>query len=193
MRAFATESYVPHAPVLPTERPQQSPLHPDQREPSGGVSPILAPSGLPARGHSCAPVTEVMTREVDCVTEETSVLGVRSLFLDRGISGAPVVDSHGRVRGVVSKSDLVSNLDSMEATVRQSVGDIMTYFVFAVPSRASIGQAAALMAYEGVHRCVVTGDGGQITGIVTALDIARWVAEQDGYVVRRRRPNSHRR
>jgi CBS domain-containing protein len=61
----------------------------------------------------------------------------------------------------------------------------MTYFVFAVPSRASIGQAAALMAYEGVHRCVVTGDGGQITGIVTALDIARWVAEQNGYVVRR--------
>jgi CBS domain-containing protein len=189
MRAFATESYVSRHGTESDERRQTSPLHRDA-ESRRDDSAIISPVGVPAARVQPTPVTEVMTHEVDCVTEETSVLGVRSLLLDRSIGGAPVVDNHGRVRGVVSRSDLVANLEPTDSAVRKSVGDIMTYYVFAVPSRASIGQAAALMAYEGVHRCVVTGDGGQMVGIVTTLDIARWVGEQEGYIVRRRRPFS---
>jgi len=56
---------------------------------------------------------------------------------------------------------------------------------FALPEDATLSQASALMAYEGIHRLPVTCAEGKVVGIVSTLDILRWLAEQDGYLVRR--------
>jgi CBS domain-containing protein len=50
---------------------------------------------------------EVMTKDVVPVAEETSRRTVAKLLLERGISAAPVVDSDGRVIGMISESDLL--------------------------------------------------------------------------------------
>ncbi len=62
----------------------------------------------------------------------------------------------------------------------------MMCFAFALPLRSSVGQAAALMAYEGLHRVLVTDDRGRVIGIVTTLDITRWVGTQAGLIESRR-------
>ena len=51
--------------------------------------------------------------------------------------------------------------------------------------RTGAWHAAALMAYENIHRVPVVAADGAVIGIVSAMDIVRWVAEQDGYVVGR--------
>jgi CBS domain-containing protein len=57
----------------------------------------------------------------------------------------------------------------------------MMPFTISVASRAPITMAAALMSIEGVHRVPVVAPSGAVVGIVSALDILRFLAEADGY------------
>ncbi|MCA9597046.1 MAG: CBS domain-containing protein [Myxococcales bacterium] len=156
------------------------------------------------------PVTEVMTSAVLCVSADTTLEALTSLFLEHGISGAPVVDDQGRPIGVVSKTDLLREMtvrgqtEEVEsrtfrvhgwdidlgrgfhlAEVAQArVRDIMMPLAYALPESAPLSLAAALMAQEGVHRVpVVSGNDGSVVGIVSALDVLRWLARSEGYLV----------
>ena len=118
-----------------------------------------------------------------------------------------MVDDEGRPIGLVSKTDLLRHLhesgDGIEeveqagrrvdkvmgngfhATSRHgtAVREVMMPVVFAVDETASIACAAALMAGENIHRLPVLAPDGTVGGIVTTLDIARWVAARGGYAV----------
>ena len=130
------------------------------------------------------PLAAIMSDDVVCVRPDLAVQALATLFVDRGITGAPVVDATGRPIGVVSKSDLVR-----EGTERvgATVADIMMPIAFTLPENASMSHAAALMAYEGVHRVPVVTSDGTVVGIVSTMDVVRWVAQQDGYVLPRAR------
>jgi predicted transcriptional regulator len=39
------------------------------------------------------------------------------------------------------------------------------------------------MARQGLHRLVVVASDGRVTGILTPLDVLRWLAGFDGYVL----------
>jgi CBS domain-containing protein len=125
------------------------------------------------------PLSAVMSGDIVCVSPDLPVASLVELLVDRGFSGAPVVNSAGRPIGVVSKSDLVSG--DRAGVVR----DIMMPIAFTLPESASLSHAAALMAYENIHRVPVIAADGTVVGIVSSMDVVRWVAEQDGYVVGR--------
>lgn len=148
------------------------------------------------------PVTAVMTTEVVCVRSDLSIEALAALFVDLNITGAPVVDDRGHPIGVVSKSDLVrADLEStetgealrdeesmehgfhLEPSSRGRVSDIMMPIAFTVPENATLSHAAALMAYEGVHRVPVISGDGTVVGIVSAMDVVRWLASNDGYLI----------
>jgi predicted transcriptional regulator len=115
-----------------------------------------------------------MTRKVVCARPDMDASVVRARLVERGIGGAPVVDDWGRVIGVVSKTDLLEHEVTSQRGVK-TVADIMMPMAFTLPADATIGQAAALMAYEAVHRIVVVDHRGCVIGLVTTLDIARWL------------------
>lgn len=176
----------------------------------------LAPS--PERG-SCSlagqtPISELMTHDVICVREDLSVAELTALFIEKNISGAPVVDAEGKPIGVVSKTDLLrehlpeEDEDENEAgddepltlhragydvelgpgfrlarIQRSTVAEIMMPIAFTLPESAPVSRAAALMALEGVHRVPVVSEDGKVVGIVSALDVLRWVAREDGYLL----------
>jgi len=54
---------------------------------------------------------------------------------------------------------------------------------FSLPESATLSRAAAVMAYEGVHQIPVVASDGTIVGLISALDVARWLAQHDGYLV----------
>ena len=151
---------------------------------------------------------DIMTTPARCVTPELSVSALTAVFLATGMSAAPVVDARGMAIGIVSKTDLLNEYFEREAdaaalvvampdgntlelgpgfsperAAKSTVRDVMTHAVFSLPGEASISRAAALMAYEGVHRIVVTGRDGIAVGILSSLDILRWLARRDGYVL----------
>jgi CBS domain-containing protein len=169
----------------------------------GGGRPLPESAEPPARQTKLA---AIMKTPVHSVTPETSVASLIHLFFEQGISAAPVVDANGKAIGIVSKTDLLERYideqelessmlvrttpDGLELDIAPkidlkpgTVADIMTHLVYTLAAEASISRAAALMSYEGVHRIVVAAGDGKALGIVSALDILRWIARSDGYVV----------
>lgn len=153
-----------------------------------------APEQAPADD---TPVSSIMTTQVVSFKAELPADQATRLMLEKGISGAPVVDESGRPIGMVSKTDLLESLyEELKADVEASaafpgqkvgkenaavVGDIMVPYLLAVSSKAPIALAAALMAYEGVHRLLVLDEGNNMVGIVSSLDVLRWVAQLSGF------------
>ena len=127
-------------------------------------------------------VATIMTHTTYCVRPEVGTETLATLLLDHRMSGVPVVNDSGRPIGVVSKTDLLRHLhEHGDAPAR--VKDIMMPMVFAVERDTPIVHAAALMAGEGVHRLAVVDADLTIIGIVSALDVVRWVADRAGYSV----------
>ncbi|HYU14448.1 MAG TPA: CBS domain-containing protein [Candidatus Acidoferrum sp.] len=129
---------------------------------------------LGLRGSPDEPISRIMTRKVICARPEMDASLLRARLLERGVSGAPVVDDWGRVVGVASRTDVIEHEVTSQRGVK-TVADIMMPVVFTLPPDAPIGRAAALMAYEGVHRVVVIDHRGCVAGVVSSLDIARWL------------------
>ncbi len=151
------------------------------------------------------PLAAVMTSSVFCVTPDLSVEALAALLIDKGISGAPVVDDQGRPLGVVSKSDLVrarhengetAQVNARDAAFRRgdlrsgfhveelataTVADIMTPVAFSIGEDASALRAVALMARERVHRVLVVGSDGAVVGILSTLDLLGWLSSTCGY------------
>jgi len=122
---------------------------------------------------SSTPLGEIMTTDVTCVRADFPVSALRSVFARESFSGMPVIDDAGRPIGVVSRTDLVRGGTLARG---RTVYDLMMPMAFTLPETASIARAAALMAHEGIHRIPVVDASGVIRGIVSTLDISRWVA-----------------
>jgi CBS domain-containing protein len=172
--------------------------HPETTRPTMRWTPLLRHI-LPSAGDRVA-IAEVMSRDVFCVTKEVSVESLTALFLERGISAAPVVNGDGFPIGVVSKTDLVrhqwENGDTSElvqtdevpdgmhvASVGQvTVGDLMMPLAFTLAEDEPLSRAAAIMAVEAVHHLPVVAADGRVVGILSSLDFVRWVAQQAAFV-----------
>mgnify|MGYP006345675895 FL=1 len=178
------------------------------------VGAARRPAGQEAGPADTTSVSEVMTHHVVSVVAESLKKTLLALFLERGISGAPVVDASGRALGVVSKTDLLRDFADRGDTLERSspavssggiqarldrgmhveqfrdatVRDVMTPLAFTMPSSASIARASALMALEGVHRVPVVSEAGKVVGILSSLDVLRWLARSEGYAVPDHRP-----
>lgn len=162
-----------------------------------------------ARSARDTPVSDIMTTPVRCAAPEMKLDELTALFLKASISAVPVLDGEGMVAGIVSKTDLLRRFHEAgvelgdgvnpirtEAGVAVDLGsaherdlkgvtvaDIMSHLVFTLTAEASISRAAAIMSYEGVHRLIVTSPGGMPNGLVSSLDVLRWLARNDGYVI----------
>jgi CBS domain-containing protein len=151
-------------------------------------------------------VAAIMSRTTLCMKPDVGVSTAASILLEQRMSGAPVVDADDRPIGVISKTDLLRHLhergdavdisaspEKIDAALgtgfhdtgvdESTVADVMMPVVFAIAEDTTIGVASALMAGEGVHRLPVLGEDGTVVGILSTLDIVRWVARQSGYQV----------
>src|SRR5262249_53633466 len=123
-------------------------------------------------------ITDVMTRQVTCVTPDVSVESLTALLFEANISGVPGVDEDGHPVGGISKTDLLRDRyekgDSAEEEplrirsrgvevelgpgfhaeriASATVGEVMTPVAFTLEETAPLSAAAALMATEGIHR-----------------------------------------
>jgi CBS domain-containing protein len=140
--------------------------------------------------------SDVMTRDVVCLHEDLDIHECEKILLEKGISGAPVIDTQGHLRGVVSKTDLVhyhfdhgdEDVDQGETYRIQEVAgshvvdfntpsakDVMTPVPCVAEESASIADLAALMVRREVHRVVICR-GRKVIGIVSSMDILRAIA-----------------
>lgn len=142
---------------------------------------------------------DIMTSNVISVRTTMDLRDLAKLLLDRGITGAPVVDEEGNLAGVVSQTDLIFyNLSRDDELVLDSafyhnarmegrhvpagfqiedcntacVADVMTPVVHSVTERASLESVSRLMTRQHIHRVVVR-KGRKVAGVISALDVLR--------------------
>jgi CBS-domain-containing membrane protein len=120
-------------------------------------------------------VRDIMTPDVITLVAGTTVDDAARSLTFHQVSGAPVLD-HGRIVGVVSKSDLVDPRYRSGTDRDMTVRDAMTKAVRAVRPRDPAMTAVRLMVNEGVHRAVVIDEQGKLAGIVSAMDVLRALA-----------------
>jgi CBS domain-containing protein len=133
-------------------------------------------------------VSDVMTRDVITITEDTSYKEIVSLLAANHINAVPVVNRYGGIGGIVSETDLVRKEEfqrrrtpwalrwwrhaarSKAAGLRAA--EVMTHPAVTIEQTATIPEAAQLMAARGITRLVVTHDD-ELAGIVTRSDLLK--------------------
>lgn len=142
---------------------------------------------------------DIMNTDVISVREDMDIRDLAKLFLEQGITGAPVIDAEGNLVGVISQTDLVYHgMTRGDELVLESdfyqkarmegqyiprgfqiedfnsalVSDVMTPVVHSVTEKARVESVASLMTRKHVHRVVVR-KGMKVVGIISALDILK--------------------
>jgi len=132
-------------------------------------------------------VSDVMTRDVECVHEDTSFKDVVAILEKHRVSALPVVDAENRVVGIVSESDLlakvVAGAEARDETRRKSQAetarDLMHSPAVTVQPQVSIVHAARTAALAHVRRLPVVDVHGALVGIVTRSDLLRVFLRDD--------------
>jgi CBS domain-containing protein len=130
-------------------------------------------------GHAHRPVTDAMSPVLVCVTPTTPLHEVRLLLSRQRISGAPVTAPDEQILGIVMWEDLVAQPEERAA------GEVMRH-ALALPAWTPLGKAAAIMSSENITLATVVDFNRRVEGLLSALDIVRWLACEDGYVLARR-------
>jgi CBS domain-containing protein len=120
------------------------------------------------------PVREVMRHASVALRPEVTRSVAADALRARRQPSAPVVDGEGRPVGFVAEVEL------LRARSGARVSDAMLRVAISVPESAPVARAAALMTSQGVDRVAVVSDDGILVGVLSALDVMRWVAAAIG-------------
>ena len=140
---------------------------------------------------------DVMTTNVVTIASDTRVDDIARLLLERNISGAPVLDTAGRLVGVVSEGDLMRRLESDAGRHRswwltllaspeerardftkshgQLAEDVMTRDVVTVAEDTPVGEIAHILERRRIKRVPVVQDG-KVVGIVSRANLLHGLA-----------------
>ncbi len=116
-------------------------------------------------------IGDLMSRPVEVVTPQTSLMAAGKTMEAKGIKRLPVVDGEVLV-GIATQTDITRGLVSISPLT--SVCDIMTKRVATVSTAATAEEAARAMSSSGIS-CVIAMHRQSVAGIVTEKDLLRRV------------------
>lgn len=139
---------------------------------------------------------DIMTTDPVTVPPDTPLEAVAALMAERHISGLPVVETDGRLVGLVTDGDLMRRLSAKEdkpasffaallgATADQAlayarahgrrVRDVMSINLASVTEDATVEEVAHLLETKRIRRVPVLRDG-RLVGVVSRADLLRAV------------------
>jgi CBS domain-containing protein len=140
---------------------------------------------------------DIMTTDVITVTPDTTVEELGRLFIEKRISGAPVVDSDNNLYGIVTENDLIKRNErfhiptvirlfdafiplggdsSIEREIERmsssKVAEICAKEVVTVGPETLLTDIATIMSEKGVHLLPVVSSG-KLVGIIGKMDVIK--------------------
>jgi CBS domain-containing protein len=128
-------------------------------------------------------VADLMTIDPVAIAADASIEEAESLLASYRISGLPVVDSGGRLAGVISKTDLIGDGSvALSALLRGNrsglkVGELMTAPPITVRLDTTLVDAARVMADAHIHRLVAVDEQERPIGVLSASDFVALIAD----------------
>ena len=148
-------------------------------------------------------IKDVMTKDVVTVRPSMGVHELAELFLAKNISGAPVLDSQGKLLGVVLEEGVIFQdkkvhlptflhismgfitlgVKRLEEEIKKitasTVSNIMEENILTVSSQDTVEDVATRMIEKDIYYCPVVEDE-KLVGVITKRDIVRSIARQEG-------------
>lgn len=140
---------------------------------------------------------DIMTRDVITVKPTTTIEELARIFIEKKVSGAPVVDDNDNVIGIVTENDLISQnkrlhiptvvrlfdafimLESpsrIEKEIKKiaavTVADICVRDVITVAEDTPVEDIATIMSEKKVHLIPVV-EGKKVRGIIGKIDLIK--------------------
>lgn len=141
-------------------------------------------------------ISDIMTEKVITVTKDDTVEKCANLLATHTLSGLPVVDDAGYVKGIVTEGDLIKHntavqvpafieilggiifldnpntfFENVEKSMGHFVENVMTEEVITINPEEDIEKAARILVRHQITRLPVTDDEGKLMGIVARRDI----------------------
>ena len=116
-------------------------------------------------------VGEIMSRPVESVSPDVSILDASALMEARHIKRLPVLAGK-RLVGIVTQTDLTRALTSY--FVWKDVSEIMSMDVATIQAQATVEQAAEIMHSHSIS-CIVALEGNRVRGVLTERDLLKRV------------------
>lgn len=122
---------------------------------------------------------QIMSRDIRTVGPDTTVRQAIGMFRHHQVKTLPVVNSEGKVQGIISLSDLLAQLDLPMGRILptrinlwrdQPLHHIMTAPVVTVDRHTHIVDMIPLLSSQGLH-CLPVLENGRIVGMVTQTDV----------------------
>jgi CBS domain-containing protein len=124
-------------------------------------------------------IADYMAKDLLTLSPETEINRATAILLDRGYSGAPVVDGAMRLVGVLSKKDCLAA--ALNASYYQgwggSVADYMSADVETLDADLDLVQAVERFLKSTYRRFPVMREG-RLVGQISRADLLRAMAEQ---------------
>lgn len=134
-------------------------------------------------------VSEAMTRRIVVIRKEETAYQALRRLVEKGVSGAPVVDENNHILGVVSEYDLLLALDFIGNEV--PVVKLMNPHVVSVPPDSPLEEARQLLLTHNYRRVPVVKDS-RVVGMLARRDILRATLQGSSKPKPKSKPKSKR-
>ena len=140
---------------------------------------------------------DIMIKDVITANGKDTLEDVARIFVEKNISGMPVVDDDHKVIGIISEGDLVYqqkplaqpmfiNLfdgilqvdrkdfwEELNKMAAYEVDQLMSKHVVTAHENTPINEIASLMINKKINRIPIVDDDGRLVGLITRQDIIR--------------------
>lgn len=126
-------------------------------------------------------VIDYMTRDLITFKKDTDINVVIKSLLENRISGAPVLDDHGQVVGLIDDKDclqvLCGNVYNRLPTASDTVSNYMSNVMRTISTDQNIMDVAIVFVSSPFKRLLVMDENNKLVGQISRRDILRAIKE----------------
>ena len=143
----------------------------NQSNREGSSESLTAGQSQPTGRDQC--VADVMTRKTVTLSPHHGFAEAVSLMADRHFRHIVVVDTGGKILGVISDRDILRTLARTANWQTKDVSQIMTRDPFTVKRETPLVVAVAKIVSKRINCLPVLDDDGKVCGILTSTDLLK--------------------
>ena len=119
-------------------------------------------------------------KEVFAIPETKSVLDAAKYLREKQVRSVGVVDSNGKLTGVVSQSDISDKVAAEnKCPAWSNVTEIMSRDLVTVTPEVSFDDCLRLMEQNGVYHLLILGEGNRYLGMLSVSDLLKVMASNE--------------
>ncbi|HEU0032819.1 MAG TPA: CBS domain-containing protein [Kofleriaceae bacterium] len=118
-------------------------------------------------------INQIMSNPI-AARPDATVDSLVNLMTQHHVGCVPIVDAQNHPMGIVTKLDLIE----CQPDGRRTAREIMMPLALGISPDTTVAKAASLMSSERFHHLLVIDDERTLLGVVSTMDITRWLAQQ---------------